>query len=287
MRLVGLGRGARWQAIFDHQFEWQLPPQHGEDEMWRHVKATMPIGELVSDPVRRCLDYGVTEMLNNAIDHSGGSIATLMARVVDRRVEVVIGDDGVGAWNRVREYFDLPSELDAITHVAKGKQTTAAERHSGQGLFFTSKMFDAFEVDAGAHRWRVDNLRSDQAVAPGSGLPGTRVHLTTAVDSSRQPSDVFAQFSDDDNQFDRTRIRVSLSRRGIDFISRSEAKRLALGLEQYEVIELDFAGVTEVGQGFVDELFRVWRKDHPGTTVTYTNASPEVTFMIERGLPRR
>ena len=48
----------------------------------------------------------------------------------------------------------------------------------------------------------------------------------------------------------------------------------------------DFTGVTDVGQGFVDELLRVWPTAHPGKTVIPVNVdNPAVDFMIKRGLP--
>jgi hypothetical protein len=37
------------------------------------------------------------------------------------------------------------------------------------------------------------------------------------------------------------------------------AKRLLAGLAaDFDAVEVDFAGVTDVGQGFADELLRVW-----------------------------
>ena len=71
---------------------------------------------------------------------------------------------------------------------------------------------------------------------------------------------------------------------GARFVSRSEAKRLLHGLERFREVVLDFARVTEVGQGFADELFRVWAGAHPDTQLRPTNAVPEVRFMIERAL---
>jgi hypothetical protein len=38
------------------------------------------------------------------------------------------------------------SEKDAIIELAKGKRTTDKTRHSGQGIFFTSKAFDDFVI---------------------------------------------------------------------------------------------------------------------------------------------
>jgi hypothetical protein len=82
----------------------------------------------------------------------------------------------------------------------------------------------------------------------------------------------------------RSRIGVSLIELGVDFVSRSEARRLLRRLERFEEVEIDFQGVRQVGQAFVDEVVRVWPSQHPGTTVVPTNMNPAVEFMVRRGL---
>jgi len=287
VRQVRKARAAFWEPVYDLVLTWGLGDEPlEEDAMWRQFLAVH--GPLdVSDDTRACLDYGVTEMLNNAIDHSGGTEIALRGRVGDATVEFVVNDDGIGAFRHVVEHFDLPSELDAIAHIAKGQQTTDPSRHSGQGLFFTSKLFDQFELDSGTYIWAVDNLRDDTTVAPGTGRQGTSVLLVTRRQGTRSPKDVFDRFTNTESyELDRTIVKVALTAHGKDFISRSEAKRLAVGLELYGVVELDFQGVDRIGQGFVDELFRVWASQHPNTEFRVVNASPEVEFMIRRGLPR-
>ena len=91
----------------------------------------------------------------------------------------------------------------------------------------------------------------------------------------------FQEFSNQDFEFDRTEVRVKLYRHK-KLVSRSQAKSLLMGLDKYSVISLDFKGVTEVGQGFVDEVFRVYKTRHPRIQVIYKNASPAVEFMIQR-----
>jgi len=84
---------------------------------------------------------------------------------------------------------------------------------------------------------------------------------------------------------DRTEIVVELSRFCEEtLISRSQAKRIIRGLEKFNYIILDFKGVRLVGQGFVDEMFRVFAKKHPNVNICYINANDDVVFMVERGL---
>jgi hypothetical protein len=132
----------------------------------------------------------------------------------------------------------------------------------------------------------VDNLRDDQAVGDSSIRTGTLVRVELDPATDRDLSGVFRAYSDDDHEFVRSRTVVRLFEYGVRFVSRSEAKRLMRGLDKFREVELDFAGVHEVGQGFVDEVVRVWPSQHPGTVVSPVNANPAVLFMIERGLRR-
>jgi hypothetical protein len=103
---------------------------------------------------------------------------------------------------------------------------------------------------------------------------------------ARSLLEVFAAFTDDDFAFSGTRPVVKLLDTGLTFVSRSEAKLLLARLEQFREVELDFSGVDSVGQGFVDEVFRVWAAEHPETRISPVNMNPAVRFMVERGLPR-
>jgi len=84
--------------------------------------------------------------------------------------------------------------------------------------------------------------------------------------------------------FDKTRVGVAMFKAGSDYVSRSQARRLLAGLEEFSEIELDFARVENVGQAFADEVFRVWRTSHPEKVLRVTNASQDVQFMISRAL---
>ena len=80
---------------------------------------------------------------------------------------------------------------------------------------------------------------------------------------------------------------VKLFEIGTVFVSRSEARRFLDGLDaDFDTVEVDFSGVTDVGQGFVDELLRVWPAAHPGKTVIPVNMNSAVNFMVQRGLSR-
>jgi hypothetical protein len=85
-----------------------------------------------------------------------------------------------------------------------------------------------------------------------------------------------------DFKFTKTHQVVKLVERGIRFVSRSEAKELCSGLDQFTTVTLDFRRVEGVGQGFADELFRVWATSHPDTRLVATNMNPAVDSMVRR-----
>ena len=47
---------------------------------------------------------------------------------------------------------------------------------------------------------------------------------------------------------------------------------------------VDFTGVKSVGQGFADEVFRVWARAHPETRLIPIAMQRTVAFMVERAL---
>ena len=63
-------------------------------------------------------------------------------------------------------------------------------------------------------------------------------------------------------------------------VSRSQGRRLMAGLEKFQDVVLDFAGVAGIGQGFADEVFRVWRIDHPAVSLRPINANVEVSATL-------
>lgn len=86
---------------------------------------------------------------------------------------------------------------------------------------------------------------------------------------------------------DDTRVTLRLSEIGTEFVARSEGKRLMRNLDRFQEIFLDFSGVEFVGQGFVDEVFRVWAASNPEVSLIPESMSPPVELMVRRGLGPR
>ena len=288
IELLGAGRGAHYRKVTPHGGAHFTFATEGleEDRVWEALAArSAAIGEL-GEQAREIMQYAVTEVVNNAIDHSGADEVSLAVELTKGMVAIEVTDKGVGLFEHIRQSLDLESELDALREVSKGKLTTMPSRHTGEGLFFVSKAVDLFEVESGTLRWVVDNIVADVFVEDLE-----RPHAGTAVTVSIAPSrdrDLGALFEayTVDHEFVRTRTVIKLFAHGVRFISRSEAKRLVHGLERFREVILDFQGVRGVGQGFADEIFRVWATAHPEVSLVPVNMSRAVDFLVERARRR-
>jgi anti-sigma regulatory factor (Ser/Thr protein kinase) len=254
-----------------------------EHDVWMALRGDLDLD--ATSKGGRIFIHAFNEMLNNAIDHSSGDTVNVEVWSDSERLAVRIRDDGVGAFAHLREVRGLADDKEAVAELTKGKVTTMPERHSGEGIFFTSKAADIFQLTAGRLRWTVDNLRGDQALGQVPATTGTTVFVQIAPDTTRILREVFAAFTDE-GEFNRTRPSVKLLSLGTTFVSRSEARRILEGMDAFTEIEIDFHGVTDVGQGFVDEVFRVWPAQHLGSRTIPVNMNEAVEFMVQRGLPK-
>jgi anti-sigma regulatory factor (Ser/Thr protein kinase) len=263
-----------------------LGPQVEEDVVWRdHVASTL---QGLPDNVIDICRYGVTEIVNNAIDHSGSPRMSVGVDYNASRISIMIVDEGIGIFRKIKEYCALEDERHAILELSKGKLTTDPARHTGEGIFFTSRMFDEFGILSGnlfvgCSRDGGDWLLEDRE----HSHKGTSVHMVISPFSSRTTKEVFDRYATDqeDYAFSRTHVVVALARQFRDekLVSRSQAKRVMARLERFKEIVLDFEGVDEIGPAFADEIFRVFRAEHPQTHITPVNASEAVGRMIRRG----
>lgn len=276
---------ARYQAEADTRFDRRYPRDGLEEHVvWQDMLPTLDLEP--DSAALTILRYSVTEMVNNAIDHSGGSSVVVTATTSRRRIDITVMDDGVGVFEHLAQGLGLSVVHEAVAELSKGRRTTAPERHSGEGIFFTSKALDTFSLEANGIAWTTDNIRGDMAMGSSNVTVGTSVGLSLERTTSRRLVDVFRAFTHD-HEFIRTNPVVLLFNYGVDFVSRSEAKRLLAGLDPFKEITVDFTGVVSVGQAFVDEVFRVWPSEHPGTSIEPVGMNPEVAFMVRRGLGRR
>jgi hypothetical protein len=231
--------------------------------------------------------YGVTEMVNNVIDHSGSHRFKLcMDRTaVDTRCWIF--DYGVGIFNKIQAAFGLPDPRDALLELAKGKLTTDPRNHSGEGIFFASKMFEKYGIlSRGVHFMHDVSVESDYLFSDrdASTAYGTCVYMRLANSSDITTGTIFDKFSSpDEYTFDKTIVPVQLALyEGEKLVSRSQARRLTARFEKFRRVVLDFEGVAEIGQAFADEVFRVFSAAHPSVIMTSINTTADVHRMISR-----
>ena len=274
---VGAGRGARYVPTFDFQ---RVLPLTGlqEDQVWSVVGDEVPAVS-ARPKALRIARFAFTEMLNNAIDHSGGTQVEISIQT-SPILAFRIADDGVGAFAHFRQRLALADDFTAAFEITKGKRTTAPAEHSGQGIFFTSRLVDRFGLESNGLRVTIDTHLSDLAIGDSPVRRGTSVWWEIDPATERDSPAVIAEYTDPDTlEFTRTRVHLRLLG-GPTFISRAEAKRVADELDRFEEAEIDFSGIQDVGQGFVDELFRVWAARHPGTRLIPVSMSPAVGRLV-------
>ncbi len=288
LRLEGAGAGSRYVALAPVREAFEFPTAGLEEHVAvEQIRARSALARRLGPNASKILDYALSELINNAIDHSGAPLVRVAlsgpaADAPAARLTVEVIDEGEGAFEHLRRFRRLASALEAVQDLSKGKVTSDPTRHTGQGLFFSARAVDRLSVESGELRWTIDADLDDTALGQIAPRRGTRVVFELAMQTPRVLKDVFDAYSDDDFGFAKTKTWVRLFETGLHFISRSEAKRLCAGLERFEEAVLDFKGVTEVGQGFCDEVFRVWATAHPGTRLFPERMVPAVAHLVER-----
>lgn len=256
-----------------------------EDQVYQELEGQSPIIKNLPENISSILFYAFTEMLNNAIDHSGSKNIEVSLSNRDGVLEFVVDDFGVGVFRNVMTKKKLKSELEAIQDLLKGKTTTAPLAHSGEGIFFTSKIGDLFILESFGYRLRIDNAIQDIFIEEiPNKKRGTQVTFQLSANSKKHLNDVFKKYQTDPSEyaFDKTEVKVKLYTMGTVYISRSQARRILSGLEKFKLIILDFDKVPTVGQAFADEIFRVFQTRHPGITIKPVNMVESVEFMVKR-----
>ena len=232
-----------------------------------------------STNVEHIWTYVFSEMTNNVMDHSN---AENMEVIIDQNLlttRVWLIDDGIGIFKKIKEFFQLDSIDDAVDELFKGKITTDVKNHSGEGIFFSSRMLDEFCIISDGrlfshNKYNQDNLQSQK-------MPfktGTAVMMKLGNYSRRTPKEVFAQYENENGEFAKTEIKLKNIFNSAP-ISRSQAKRLCNGLDRFKTVILDFDGIEWMGQGFADQIFRVFAAEHPNMEISPVHMSEDIKQM--------
>ena len=269
------------------EFTSKITPNLAEDKVWSKYVKPMFLNHPKN--IQSICSYGFTEIFNNAIDHSKGTIIFTDIIVDKENITITIIDNGIGIFKKIKDALNLDSIKESLLHLSKGKFTTDPSKHSGEGIFFTSRVFDSFSILSSDLYYTFSNeewfLSSEKEEHVGEG---TLIKMTLPIKSEKTTKEIMDRYSDQEIGFQKTIVAVALSSDPNDpHVSRSQAKRLLMGLERFKKIILDFKGIDSVGQAFVDEIFRVFQNKHPDAKIEYINTTKEVASMIRRGVAIR
>ena len=275
--LVRQGKTRRTRFFLAPKKTWQkhYGRKQSESDVWE--RDVLP---QISDLPDNALDiwrYCFTEMFNNAVDHSSGTRITVPLRRTAVNVEIAIIDNGVGIFKKIQRAMKFSSARYSALELAKGKFTTDPAHHTGEGIFFTSKMLDAFDISSGGVYFT--------SVSPLKNPKGTAVWMKLTNTSAKSRKEIFDEYASPENDyaFSKTVVPVKMAEQNPnDLISRSQAKRILLRMDRFRTVVLDFQNVNQIGQAFADEIFRVFARGHPGIDVQFKNTNEEVLKMIRR-----
>ena len=261
---------------------YEVTPNLSEGDVWSHdIK---PVLGQQPENVTDIWQYGFTEMFNNAKDHSGSPTIIVSISKTAMLSEMLVIDTGIGIFRKIQQALNLLDERYAILELAKGKFTTDPDHHTGEGIFFASRMFDSFNILSGNCFFTHRVGAPEDWLLEAQGGTGTSVKMKLSNHTSRTSKEIFDQYSSgEDYGFTKTVVPVKLAQYGDDkLISRSQAKRVLARVELFKTVVFDFEGLDTVGQSFADEIFRVFPLQHPDINMTPINMSEGVEQMVRR-----
>ncbi len=272
------------KPVIEKILTFQLTEKLEENVIWR--KYVHPdIERYASQNVLDICHYGFTEMLNNVLDHSNASSVSIQLIITAIKISMMIVDNGIGIFKKLQTYFHLEDHRHAILELAKGKLTTDPQKHTGEGIFFTSRIFDTVSIMSNdisyirfqEHDWLIEIMNNLHE--------GTVIIMNITLKSETKIEEIFERYASeqDDYGFTKTRIPVELAQYGEEkLVSRSQAKRLLVRVDRFKEVILDFEKITMIGQAFADEIFRVFQREHPSIRIIPINANTMIQKMILR-----
>ena len=280
------GRSVRYRLAYDSRWDLPIEAVDAEHILLERLRTTI-LNPAMTQAAVDIHTYVFGEMVNNVIEHADSADIAIRHRNRNGVTRISVRDSGVGIFDHIAAAEGFDDRLASVRRLQSGSYTTAPERHTGQGVFFSSRSVDQFAVNSGGIVWSTDNLIPDQTLETlrPTGR-GTSVTWELQDRTYRSLLGVFQMFSlrdrEDIPRFAVTSIAVAIAAVGSDYATRSTARQVLEGKTQFERIVLDFAGVTHIGQGFADEAFRVFPTANPGVTITPMNMNQAVSWFVER-----
>lgn len=282
----GKTKGIRYSVVEVQRHKvFEIGPDTEEDALWSDFAE--PLMADVPANVKEICFYGFTEMVNNVIDHSESSRVSLAITKSADRIQLNVWDLGVGIFVKIKRVLGLDTTRHAVFELSKGKFTTDSSRHTGEGVFFTSRAFDHFSILSSslwfAHSRGKEDWLLEDTVAEDK--KGTSISMEISPTSTYTLDEVFRNQSSDADEvgFNKTRLVLKLAQYADGpLISRSQAKRVLAGMFRFREVLIDFTAVDSIGPAFADEVFRVYRLAHPDILIIPVNMNERCTRMVSR-----
>ncbi len=256
--------------------------ERSEDRLY--AREIAPLLEDLPPRVQKVWRYAVTAMLNNALEHSRAS--AIVCVVSRNRLNTIVGvlDNGTGIFRRIQQDVhertgELLTGAEAAAMLFAGKYTGAPESHAGEGIFFVSRLMDHFAIRSELQLFTAHDEEDEEVT---ERFRGTAVQMALANDAEVDLGSVMCKYVDAERGFVRTEIPVYRFFGKEAPLSRSEARRLVSAISAFEVVELDFADVQEIGHDFAHELFTVQLAKLPTLRLRAINAISGVENALRR-----
>ena len=273
-------REYRLKNFVDESFETGVIPGVTEESWYWSHHAAPHLQDLPRNVLRIC-EYGFTEILNNAFEHSESQNVFVSIERNAASVRFAIQDSGIGIFNKLQREFGYVDARHAAFELSKGRLTTNSKIHTGYGIFFTSRAFDVFRIFSG--NLTFDRVKDEDNWIFESNkereVEGTWVSMKIHPQAPQILQNEFDKYG---HAFVKTQVSLSLLKyEGEELISRSQARRLLARLDQFEEVVLDFEGIAMIGHSFADEIFRVYQNANPKIEIITMSTTPEIEKVIE------
>jgi anti-sigma regulatory factor (Ser/Thr protein kinase) len=272
------------KPVVETSFSLEVNHLWEEGTVWR--ERILPLIKDVKPNIIGICQYGFTEMLNNVIDHAQSPKVQIFYRQTYGNIVMMIVDSGIGIFQKIQHDFKLEDPRTALLELSKGKITSDTKRHSGEGIYFTSRAFDRFSIRSGNLFYARERSDGDGWLVEvndrTANRKGTLIRIRIRTDADWSMRNIFDKYQGDSLRLRKTHVPLKLAQYpGEQLISRSQAKRILARFDNFSEVYLDFQGVEEIGQAFADEIFRVFHADHPDIKMVVSNASEGIERMIQ------
>lgn len=267
--------------LVSNDFTYELKRNNGEldDDTYAFEACLSEHIKSFGDNVQDIWSYAFSAMINNVMDHSLADEVRIVVSQDFLTTCVTITDNGVGIFKKIRDHFKLSSVEEAICELFKGKLTTDTTNHSGEGIFFSSKLMDDFFIISSGKIF-TNNKYDDSRILDLAleNQKGTCVIMSISNFSHKTAKEVFDAYANVDGGFIKTRIPLK-NIFDVSPVSRSQAKRVCNRLDKFKEVIVDFDEIVWVGQGFAHQLFVVFANAHPDIVLVPINMNEDVTKM--------